>query len=102
MTKFPATPPPTLDCIFAPSSVALIGASDDPARIGGRPLRYLKDSGYAGVIMPVNPNRTQVQGYQAFPNAHALPVAPDVVIIAVPSDRVIDALAECGRRGAKA
>jgi acyl-CoA synthetase (NDP forming) len=43
-----ATSTAGLDALFAPRSIAIVGASDDPARIGGRPLRYLRRSGYDG------------------------------------------------------
>ena len=57
----------SLASLLAPQSVAVIGASDAPSRIGGRPLRYLRESGYAGRIYPVNPRRSQVQGLPAYP-----------------------------------
>ena len=62
-----------LDALFAPRSIALVGASDDAARIGGRPLRYLRASGYQGRVYPVNPRRETVQGEQAWPAIAALP-----------------------------
>ena len=66
--------------LFAPRSVALIGASENAARIGGRPLRYLRDGGFKGVVYPVNPNRDSVQGFKCYPSVQALPEAPDVAI----------------------
>ena len=57
-----------LDALFNPRSVAIIGASDDPNRIGGRPLRYLKESGFEGAIRPVNPRRDRVQGIEVYPD----------------------------------
>ncbi|MFT4057543.1 MAG: CoA-binding protein, partial [Novosphingobium sp.] len=74
-----------LDALFAPRSIALVGASDDAARIGGRPLRYLRASGYQGRVYPVNPKREAVQGEQAWPSIAALPEVPDLALLAVPA-----------------
>ena len=51
-----------LDAMLNPTSVAVIGGSDDPTRIGGRPIRYMKDAGFPGVIYPVNPKHDRIQG----------------------------------------
>ena len=88
--------------LFAPRSVAILGASNDPARIGGRPLAYMKASGFKGALYPVNPNRAQVQGIEAYPSVAALPEAPDVAIVAVPAGIAVDAVDELGRRGTRA
>lgn len=89
--------------LMCPRSVAVIGASDNPARIGGRPIRYLLDAGFGGDIFPVNPNYQNIQGLHAYPSASALPRAPDVAIIALPAEAAVTALresAEAGTRGA--
>jgi acyl-CoA synthetase (NDP forming) len=95
-----AQPMTSLDSFFRPRSVAVIGASDEAARIGGRPLRYLRESGFRGAIYPVNPKRGEVQGLKAYASVHDLPEAPDIVLIAVPSAHVLDAVTACGERGA--
>jgi acyl-CoA synthetase (NDP forming) len=94
--------PRSLDPLLAPRSIALIGASDNAARIGGRPLRYLQAGGFAGKVYPINPNRTSVQGYAAFPSVTALPEAPDVAILAVPAAATLQALKDCAERKVKA
>lgn len=94
--------PETLASLFAPRSVALIGASDDVARIGGRPLRYLREAGFAGAVYPVNPKRDTVQGLLAYDSVAALPEAPDVAIVAVPADGVVRAIRDCAERKVKA
>ena len=91
-----------LAAILAPKSVAIVGASDDVARIGGRPLRYLREAGFAGPVWPVNPNRPQVQGLPAFPGLAALPAAPDVAILAVPAAATLAAVEDCAARGVRA
>jgi acyl-CoA synthetase (NDP forming) len=91
-----------LDALLRPRSFAIIGASDDPVRIGGRPLSYLLQRGFAGRIMPVNPNRATVQGLPAFPDVPSLPEAPDAAIVAIPGEGAIAAVEALGARGCKA
>jgi acyl-CoA synthetase (NDP forming) len=91
-----------LDPLLRPARIAIIGASDDPTRIGGRPLAYLRQRGFAGAIWPVNPNRAQVQGLPAFPDVAALPAAPDAAVIAIPGEGAIAAVAQLAARGCKA
>src|SRR5512134_817847 len=62
-----------LRALFSPRAIAVLGASDDPAKIGGRPLAFLRRHGYAGALYPVNPARATVQGLQAFPSIEAIP-----------------------------
>lgn len=87
--------------LLAPHSVALVGASDDPTRIGGRPLRYLRESGFKGAVLPVNPKRETVQGLPAFSSIAALPAVPDTAILAVPSHLTRQAVEECAEAGVK-
>lgn len=88
--------------LFRPRSVAIIGASDDPARISGRPVRYLREGGFKGPIFPVNPKRTLVQGLKAYPSVSALPEVPDVALVAVSAELTPGAVRECAQRGVKA
>ena len=91
-----------LSSLLAPRSVAVIGASTDPTRIGGRPIAYMRARKFAGTILPVNPNRSQVQGLPAFPDIASLPLVPDVAIVAVPAAQVVDTMAALGLRGVRA
>ena len=68
----------SISALFEPTSVAVIGASDDPTRIGGRPIRYLREAGFGGAIYPVNPNRSLVQGLPARPSAPSRPACRHV------------------------
>ena len=88
-----------LDVLFNPRSVAIIGASEDPTRIGGRPLRYLKELGYQGDIWPVNPRHDKVQGIEAHPDITSVPGVVDVAIIAVPASRVLETVEACAACG---
>jgi len=90
-----------LDRMIRPSSIAMIGASDDPTRIGGRPIAYMLNQGFKGEIWPVNPNRPKVQGLPAFASVDALPATPDVAIVAVPGEGAIAAVDALGRKGCR-
>ena len=89
----------SLDALLRPASVAVIGASNDPTRIGGRPIRYLREAGFPGQVYPVNPKHRQVQGRPAFPNISAVPEAVDLAIVAVPAPSVVDTVEACAARG---
>lgn len=91
----------TLTSLFSPRSVAIIGASDDPKRIGGRILANLLRGGYGGSIYPVNPNRETVQGRQSFPSIEALPEVVDLVAIAVGGSEGLAYLKTCCEAGAQ-
>ena len=91
-----------LDALFNPRSVAIIGATEDPTRIGGRPLCYLKESGFQGEIWPVNPRRDRVQGIEARPDIAAVPGTIDVAIVAVPAARTLQTIEDCAERGVSA
>jgi acetate---CoA ligase (ADP-forming) len=85
--------------LLAPDSVAIIGASDDPLRIGGRPIAYMLAQGFSGRILPVNPSRTHIQGLPAFSCVADLPQAPDVAIVAVAAATVVEVIAQLAARG---
>ena len=92
----------SLDALLRPASVAVIGASNDPTRIGGRPVRYLRAAGYGGRIFPVNPRHAQVQGLAAFTRIAEVPEAPDLAIVAVPAPSVVETVEACAARGVRA
>ncbi|MGA0599062.1 CoA-binding protein, partial [Enterovirga sp. CN4-39] len=85
--------------LLRPRSVALVGASDDPAKTGGRPMAFLRHAGFAGAIYPVNPRRETVQGVRAYPSLADLPEVPDHAFILAPTDGVLDAVSACVERG---
>jgi acyl-CoA synthetase (NDP forming) len=85
--------------LFAPESIAIVGQSNDPAKNAGRPLKYLRQAGYAGRIYPINPARESVLGERAWPSLAALPEIPQHAYIVTSADVAIAAAEECGRRG---
>lgn len=88
-----------LSALFNPRSVAVIGATEDRNRVGGRPLHYLRAFGYTGAVYPINPKRDQVQGFKAYPSLHELPEVPDVAVLAVGGEQVQVVLAQCAAKG---
>ena len=91
-----------LDVLFRPRSVAVMGASSDEKKIGGRPIFYLKHYNYAGDIYPINPNYDEVQGLKAYKSLADVPGDVDLALIALPSAMVEDAVTACAKKGVKA
>ena len=89
----------TLRAALAPLSIAVIGASDNPHKVGGRPILYMKRYGFRGAIYPVNPGRDEVQGLKAYKAIGEVPAAPDLAVIAVAGDEAVRAVEECAAKG---
>jgi acetate---CoA ligase (ADP-forming) len=90
-----------LEALLRPRSIAIIGASQDPAKIGGRPLHLLRRYGYAGQIYPINPRAAEVQGLRAYSSVMDVPEAPDLALIAVEAEKAPDAVEQCAARGVR-
>jgi acyl-CoA synthetase (NDP forming) len=90
-----------LDPLFRPRSVAIIGASSDPNRIGGRPVRYSKYA-FKGAIVPINPNQKEIQGLTAYASIKDAPGEIDQAIVAVPAKAAMQAVDDCIAKGVKA
>ncbi len=91
----------TLDDLITPRSVAVVGASDDPTRIGGRPINFFKNLGYEGKVFPVNPRRDTVQGLTAYPSLNDISDDIDFVLVAVPAVGVVDVVKDAVKKRAK-
>src|SRR5215471_13992798 len=87
--------------LFAPQSVAVIGASRRQGTVGRSVLDNIKSGGYSGRLYAVNPNAKQVGGVPCFPDVASLPEPPDLALIAVPPRAVLDAAEACGARGVR-
>lgn len=94
--------PAGLDALFDPKSVALIGATEDTTRAGGRLVGYMTDNGFAGRIHYVNPTRPTIRGRPCYPTIADVPEPVDLALIVLGAERVPDAVAECARNGARA
>lgn len=90
-----------LRLLLNPQSVAIVGASDTPTRIGGRSLHFMLQRPFAGQLYAVNPSREQVQGIRSYASIEALPETPDVAIIALADRLVPDAVDQLVARGTR-
>ncbi len=91
----------SLDALFTPRSVAIIGASSDQRRFGGRPIQYLLDAGYAGGIYPVNPGREEIQGLRSYPSVSAIDGNVDCAILAISAEATLQTLEACIAKGVR-
>ncbi|MBS0293273.1 MAG: acetate--CoA ligase family protein [Proteobacteria bacterium] len=91
-----------LEPLLNPASIAIVGASSDPARIGGMPLAHLTRFGYAGQIYPINPKYGEVFGLRCWPDIESLPAAPDLVVLAIAAPDVLPMLRRCAAGGVRA
>ncbi|WP_327391738.1 acetate--CoA ligase family protein [Streptomyces sp. NBC_01186] len=85
--------------LMRPSSVAVIGASNEPGKIGNSVMRNLVDGGFAGDIHPVNPKADDILGRKAYKSVKDVPGEVDVAVFAIPAKFVAAALEDVGRKG---
>jgi len=88
-----------LDAVLNPSSVAVIGASANPDKIGHKILKNIIDAGFSGKIYPVNPRGREILGLEAFTSVLETPGDVDTVVVVVPSRFVPGVIDECARNG---
>lgn len=91
-----------LDQLFRPTSVAVIGASQDETKLGSLILQNLLDGDFAGPIMPVNPKYRSVQSVICYKTVADLPMAPDLAVIVTPPATIPGIIRELGERGTRA
>ena len=84
-----------------PRSIAIVGASDNADKLGGRCLQYLKRFGFTGAILPINPTRDETQGVKTYSSFESLPEVAELVVIAVPGDAAVEAVEACARHGTR-
>ena len=88
----------SLAALFAPRTVAVVGASRDPSKVGGSVLANLQAAGFAGRVIPVNAAADTVQGLDAAPSLLAVNGPIDLAVVAVPAAAVLAALKDCAAR----
>jgi acyl-CoA synthetase (NDP forming) len=88
-----------LDCLFAPRSVVLVGASEDRERAGGRLVSYMTGNGYGGRVYFVNPARSTIFGQPCYKSVSELPETVDLALVALNARLAVDVVPEIGRCG---
>jgi len=91
-----------LEKLFAPRSVALVGASPRQESVGRAVLRNLREGGFVGSIHLVNSHYSEIEGIAAVKRIEDLPVTPDLVVVATPPAAVPKTLAAAGAKGSSA
>lgn len=87
--------------IFKPKSIAVVGASTQPGKIGYTVMSNLVDGGYVGKIYPINPGASEILGKKAYASILDVPEAIDTAVITLPAKFVLKATEECGKKGLK-
>lgn len=90
-----------LDELFRPSSVAVVGASNKPGKVGMHLFRNIIEAGFKGVVYPVNPSSKSVSGVRCYPDIEDLPETPDLGVVIVPAPTVPDTVERLGKAGAR-
>jgi acetyl coenzyme A synthetase (ADP forming)-like protein len=94
--------PSSLEPLFRPRSIAVIGASRRREAIGGAILHNLIQEPFQGPVYPINPHASHIQAIPAYPTIEAVPGEVDLAIIVVPAAGVLEAVEACGKKGVKA
>ncbi|MCS7121429.1 MAG: GNAT family N-acetyltransferase [Archaeoglobaceae archaeon] len=91
----------TLKHLFYPRSVAIVGASRDRRKVGGKVLYNMLTYGFEGVVYPVNRTAKYAQGVKTYQSVLDIPDEVDLAVISVPAEEVIEVAEECGKKGVK-
>lgn len=97
----PASEPSAMQRLLEARSIAVIGASEDRGKFGGRLIYNLIHHGFEGTLYPINPKRETIFDLKAYPDITALPEPPDVAAIAVPAKFLADTLRGCAEVGVR-
>src|SRR3954469_6250810 len=88
----------SLASIFTPQSIAIVGASEEPGRVGADTVRALRENGYRGAVYPVNPKYEAIFGFRAYPSLESIDAEIEVVVIAIPAAAVRAVIETCVAR----
>lgn len=92
---------PVLNGLLKPKSIAVVGASATPGKIGNTVIQNLIDSNYSGSVYPINPSSNEILGFKCFPKISDVPDTIDAAVITVPAKYVVGVTEECGQKGVK-
>ena len=88
-----------METLFNPKTVAVVGASDNPAKLGSHVMKSLRSGGFPGAVVPVNPNAEAIMDVKTYPSLEAYPGRVDLAIIVLPSSSVPAVFEQCTRKG---
>ncbi len=88
--------------LLQPKSVAVVGASATPGKIGYTVINNLIKGGYSGKIYPINPTAPEILGLKVYPSVSAIPESADLAVITVPVKLTAQVVEECGQKGIQA
>lgn len=93
--------PRDLTALIDPKSIAVIGASNEPYKFGGRPIRYMLQAPFKGPIYPINPRESEIQGLKAYKDIRDVGEPIDMAIVTVPAPAVVGVAEAAGEAGVK-
>ena len=88
-----------LNNFFNPQSIAVIGASRTPGKVGYDILKNIIQYGYEGAVYPINPSAGEILGRKSYPSLQDVPGKVDLAVVVVPSKNVLDVIGQCGAKG---
>jgi acetate---CoA ligase (ADP-forming) len=91
----------SLDALFRPRSIAVVGASREASSIGRRIIQNVLDFQFTGKVFPVNPKADVVHSMKCYPRVSAIPDPVDLAVVVVPRGRVLDVVRDCGKKGVR-
>lgn len=91
--------PVGMEAIFNPRSVAVVGASDNPEKLGSHVMKSLTQGGYPGKIFPINPGKDEILGIKTYRSLLHVPEEVDLSIIVLPAEQVPKTIKECKEKG---
>ncbi len=91
----------SLTPIINPSSIAVVGASRDASAVGSLVFRHILESNFTGTVYPVNSQAASIQGVRSYSSVSALPERPELVVVAVPAQNVLEVVRDSVSVGAK-
>ena len=92
---------PIINAVLKPKSIAVIGASTNPDKIGYKVVENLKECGYQNPVYPINPDADEILGYKCYPNIKDVPYVIDAAVITVPARFVPTVVRDSGEKGVK-
>ena len=101
MSSGSATRDNTIKVFFEPESVAVVGASRTPGKLGNTILKNLRTLNYPGQVFPVNPNASEIDGIMAYPSVAGIHGKVELAVIAIPAPLVLDVVRDCARKGVR-